>query len=140
MSIPETRRDLLGLLLDQLQAPWRGGGRGHRRPSVAIAGWAENGRTPDCPSSQAQTGTRKRGPGGRFVSSDAALCWQDVLGGYDVLYGTDRRFQVVRYGPHKSTASLTFGTRDDKGTCVGLYPDGALSSGGQHEGLCVRFS
>ena len=35
--ILETRLDLLGLLLDQLRAPWRGGGRGHRRLSVTIA-------------------------------------------------------------------------------------------------------
>jgi hypothetical protein len=78
-----------------------------------------------------------------FVGEDrggGSSRWKDVLEGYDVLYGSDRRFQVVRYGPHKSAASLTCGTRDDEGTCVGLYPDGALSSGGQHEGLCVWFS
>ena len=65
--------------LVHLQAAWPAFSQGdqeNRRPSVTIVGWAENGRIPDCPSSQAQTGTRKRGPGGRFVSSDAALCWR----------------------------------------------------------------
>ena len=48
-----------------------------------------------------------------FVGEDrggGSSRWQDVLEGYDVLYGSDRRFQVVRYGPHKSAASLTCGT------------------------------
>ena len=109
--------------LVHLQAAWPAFSQGdqeNRRPSVTIAGWAENDRIPDCPSSQAQTGTRKRGPGGGlchpmplFVGEDrggGSSRWQDVLEGYDVLYGSDRRFQVVRYGPHKSAASLTCGT------------------------------